>query len=353
MKDFFDTWKFKILVAVAVFLVGIMAYAGANGRLTAAPQELLSVVLTPFQKVTSALSGGIGSVWEKYTSIDDVMAQNDKLAAENAELRQQMVDYDSIKAENEAYKALTRIQDTNSEASYVSGFVIGRDPLDEFGGFTLDCGTVNGVAVSDAVISDKGYLVGVVVEADTTSCKVMTVLHPSFNAAGVVSRTRENGILTGSTDYAGDGLCVLTNLERAAETQMGDQVITTFDIRMTRPNYEPVMNTAEVHTIEHLAATWLRNNEEWKDRVLYFGPMGCRTGFYLLLAGDLTSEEIVPLMKGLFTFMRDYKDEVPGACAKDCGNYLDMNLPMANWLADRFLREVLDGIGPERLVYPE
>ena len=109
----------------------------------------------------------------------------------------------------------------------VSGFVIGRDPLDEFGGFTLDCGTVNGVAVSDAVISDKGYLVGVVVEADTTSCKVMTVLHPSFNAAGVVSRTRENGILTGSTDYAGDGLCVLTNLERAAETQMGDQVITT------------------------------------------------------------------------------------------------------------------------------
>ena len=191
MKDFFDTWKFKILVAVAVFLVGIMAYAGANGRLTAAPQELLSVVLTPFQKVTSALSGGIGSVWEKYTSIDDVMAQNEQLEAENAELRQQMVDYDRIKAENEAYKALTRIQDANSEASYVSGFVIGRDPLDEFGGFTLDCGTVNGVAVSDAVISDKGYLVGVVVEADTTSCKVMTVLHPSFNAAGVVSRTRE------------------------------------------------------------------------------------------------------------------------------------------------------------------
>ena len=227
LKDFFDTWKFKILVAVAVFLVGIMAYAGANGRLTAAPQELLSVVLMPFQKVTSALSGGIGSVWEKYTSIDEVMAQNEQLEAENAELRQQMVDYDRIKAENEAYKALARIQDTNSEASYVSGFVIGRDPLDEFGGFTLDCGTVNGVAVNDAVISDKGYLVGVVVEADATSCKVMTILHPSFNAAGVVSRTRENGILSGSADYAGDGLCVLTDLERAAETKMGDQVITT------------------------------------------------------------------------------------------------------------------------------
>ena len=227
MKDFFDTWKFKILVIVAVFLVGIMAYAGANGRLTAAPQELLSVVLTPPQKVTSALSGGAASVWEKYTSIDDVMDRNEQLEAENAELRQQMVDYDRIKAENDAYKALARIQDTNSEASYVSAFVIGRDPLDEFGGFTLDQGSTDGVAVNDAIISDRGYLLGVVVEVDATSCKVMTILHPSFNAAGVISRTRENGIITGSADYAADGQCVLTNLDRTTEARKGDQVITT------------------------------------------------------------------------------------------------------------------------------
>lgn len=227
MKDFFDTWKFKILVIVAVFLVGIMAYAGANGRLTAAPQELLSVVLTPLQKVTSALSGGAALVWEKYTSIDDVMDRNEQLEAENAELRQQMVDYDRIKAENDAYKALARIQDTNSEASYVSAFVIGRDPLDEFGGFTLDQGSTDGVAVNDAIISDRGYLLGVVVEVDATSCKVMTILHPSFNAAGVISRTRENGIITGSADYAADGQCVLTNLDRATEARKGDQVITT------------------------------------------------------------------------------------------------------------------------------
>lgn len=227
MKDFFDTWKFKILVIVAVFLVGIMAYAGANGRLTAAPQELLSVVLTPLQKVTSALSGGAASVWEKYTSIDDVMDRNEQLEAENAELRQQMVDYDRIKAENDAYKALARIQDTNSEASYVSAFVIGRDPLDEFGGFTLDQGSTDGVAVNDAIISDRGYLLGVVVEVDATSCKVMNILHPSFNAAGVISRTRENGIITGSADYAADGQCVLTNLDRATEARKGDQVITT------------------------------------------------------------------------------------------------------------------------------
>ena len=182
MKDFFDTWKFKILVAVAVFLVGIMAYAGANGRLTAAPQELLGVILTPFQKAAAVVSGGVGTVWEKYTSIDKVMEQNEQLEAENAELRQQMVDYDRIKAENEAYKALANIQEKNSNTTYVSGFVIGRDPLDEFGGFTLDKGTADGVAVNNAVISDRGYLLGMVVEADPTSCKVMTILHPTSSS---------------------------------------------------------------------------------------------------------------------------------------------------------------------------
>ena len=227
MKDFFDTWKFKILVGIAVFLVGIMAYAGANGRLTAAPQELLSVAAAPFQKVAAVVSGGVASLWEKYTSIDDVIAENETLKAENAELRQQMVDYDRIKAENDAYKALARIQDTNSEASYVSAFVIGRDPLDEFGGFTLDQGSTDGVAVNDAIISDRGYLLGVVVEVDATSCKVMTVLHPNFNAAGVVSRTRDNGIVTGSSEYAADGLCVLTNLARNTLTEKSDQVVTT------------------------------------------------------------------------------------------------------------------------------
>ena len=227
MKDFFDTWKFKILVGIAVFLVGIMAYAGANGRLTAAPQELLSVAAAPFQKVAAVVSGGVASLWEKYTSIDDVMAENETLKAENAELRQQMVDYDRVKAENQAYKALESIQSQRPEMSYLSSFVIGRDPLDSFYGFTLDRGTLDGVAVNDAVVSDQGYLLGMVVEVEPTSCKVMTILHPNFNAAGVVSRTRENGILNGNTTYAPDGLCTLTNLERSTETRAGDQVITT------------------------------------------------------------------------------------------------------------------------------
>ena len=134
---------------------------------------------------------------------------------------------------------------------------------------------------------------------------------------------------------------------------LGAEVITTFDLRMTSPNEEPVMNTAEMHTIEHLAATFLRNHPAYKDKTIYFGPMGCRTGFYLLLAGDLTSEEIVPLMIDMYEFIRDYHDEVPGASAKDCGNYLDMNLPMANYLAKKYLDQVLYGITEDRLHYPE
>ena len=227
MKDFFDTWKFKILIAIAVFLVGIMAYAGANGRLTAAPQELLSVAVAPFQRAAAAVSNGVSSLWEKYTNIDAILEENEKLTTENAELRGQMVDYDKLKAENEAYKALTNIQEQHPEMSYTSSFVIGRDPLDSFWGFTLDRGTLDGVAVNDAVISDEGYLLGVVVEVEATSCKVMTILHPNFNAAGVVSRTRDNGIITGSADYAAEGLCILSNLSRSTLTKANDQVITT------------------------------------------------------------------------------------------------------------------------------
>ncbi len=134
---------------------------------------------------------------------------------------------------------------------------------------------------------------------------------------------------------------------------VGESVITTFDLRMTSPNDEPVMNTAEMHTIEHLAATFLRNHHDYKDKIIYFGPMGCRTGFYLLLTGDYLSADIMPLMISMYEFIRDFKDEVPGATAKDCGNYLDMNLGMANWLADRYLKNVLYCIDDAHLNYPE
>ena len=134
---------------------------------------------------------------------------------------------------------------------------------------------------------------------------------------------------------------------------IGSEVATTFDIRMTRPNYEPVMNTAEVHTLEHLGATYLRNHEKYSDKVIYFGPMGCRTGFYLILAGNLESKDIVDLVTEMYEFMSEFEGDVPGASARDCGNYLDMNLPMAKYVAKRFLDNTLRNIDEKHLVYPE
>lgn len=155
------------------------------------------------------------------------------------------------------------------------------------------------------------------------------------------------------TSFTINHLTLLPGIYVSRKDNAGSSVITTFDIRMTRPNMEPVMNTAEMHTIEHLAATFLRFHPVYGDKIIYFGPMGCRTGFYLLLNGDYESKDIVDLMKEMFSYIRDYKDDVPGASARDCGNYLDMNLPMANYLANKFLTDVLDGITDEHLIYPE
>ena len=155
------------------------------------------------------------------------------------------------------------------------------------------------------------------------------------------------------TSFTIDHLRLLPGVYVSRKDMVGDRVVTTFDIRMTRPNFEPVINTAELHAIEHLGATFLRNHKEWGKNILYFGPMGCRTGFYLLLNGDYESKDIVSLLKEMFTFIKDFEGEVPGACAKDCGNYLDINLPMAKYVAAKYLNEVLTDIKEDRLVYPD
>ena len=155
------------------------------------------------------------------------------------------------------------------------------------------------------------------------------------------------------TSFTIDHLRLLPGVYVSRKDMVGDRVVTTFDIRMTRPNFEPVINTAELHAIEHLGATFLRNHKEWGTKILYFGPMGCRTGFYLLLNGDYESKDIVSLLKEMFTFIKDFEGEVPGACAKDCGNYLDINLPMAKYVAAKYLNEVLKDIKEDRLIYPK
>lgn len=148
-----------------------------------------------------------------------------------------------------------------------------------------------------------------------------------------------------------DHLKLLPGVYVSRKDCTGTDIVTTFDIRMTRPNFEPVMNTAEIHAIEHLGATFLRNHPVMSGKTVYFGPMGCRTGFYLILAGDYESSDIVPLLTEMFTFIRDFEGKVPGASPEECGNYLDLNLPMAKYVAGRYLSEVLEGISEERLVY--
>ena len=155
------------------------------------------------------------------------------------------------------------------------------------------------------------------------------------------------------TSFTIDHIKLIPGVYVSRKDPVGSEVITTFDLRMTSPNDEPVMNTAEMHAIEHLAATFLRTHTKFGPKIIYFGPMGCRTGFYLLLAGDYESKDIIELLKEMYSFIAEYEGEIPGASAKDCGNYLDMNLPMAIYLAKKYLNEVLTDITEERLVYPE
>lgn len=154
------------------------------------------------------------------------------------------------------------------------------------------------------------------------------------------------------TSFTIDHIKLQPGLYVSRVDKVGGESITTFDLRLTSPNDEPVMNTAEIHTIEHLAATFLRNDSQWKNKVLYFGPMGCRTGFYLLLSGALNVRDVLPLVTACFRFIGEFTGEVPGASPKDCGNYLDMNLPMAKYWANRYC-SILENIDGTRLVYPQ
>ena len=154
------------------------------------------------------------------------------------------------------------------------------------------------------------------------------------------------------TSFTIDHIRLQPGLYVSRKDSVGTETVTTFDLRVTSPNEEPVMNTAEMHTIEHLAATYLRNHETMKNKILYFGPMGCRTGFYLLLAGDYDSEDVVSLVRDCFKFISEFDGEVPGASAKDCGNYLDMNLPMARYIAKKYAK-LLENPSADQLHYPQ
>ena len=148
-----------------------------------------------------------------------------------------------------------------------------------------------------------------------------------------------------------DHLRLLRGIYVSRQDQVGHETVTTFDIRMKEPNREPALGQGALHTIEHLAATFLRNHPVWSEKIIYWGPMGCLTGNYLLVKGDLRSADILPLMIETFRFIAAYEGEIPGAAAKDCGNYLLQDLPMARWEARKYLTEVLEVAKEENLVY--
>ncbi|WP_315548223.1 S-ribosylhomocysteine lyase [Prevotella koreensis] len=147
--------------------------------------------------------------------------------------------------------------------------------------------------------------------------------------------------------------CLLRGIYVSRKDNVGGETVTTFDIRMKEPNREPVLHNGAIHTIEHLAATFLRNDEQWKDRIVYWGPMGCLTGNYLLMKGNLDSRDILDLMRRTFRFIADYEGDIPGASPRDCGNWLMQDLPMARYEARKYLEEVLEKATDENLTYPE
>ncbi len=135
--------------------------------------------------------------------------------------------------------------------------------------------------------------------------------------------------------------------------RLGQETVTTFDLRMKLPNREKVLEIPALHTIEHLGATFLRNSTEWKDRTIYFGPMGCRTGFYVIFHGDLKSEDILYVIRDMYYFIADYNGEIPGATEKDCGNYSDQDLEGAKKEARKYVQDTLENMTEENLYYPE
>ncbi len=227
MKDFFQTARFKALLTACVVLAGIMAYAGANGRLQSAPQEVLSAALVPLQRITAIFSNGISGVADHFVHLDSVVKENEELKEENAQLREQLVELDQYKAENEMFRSANNLKEEHPDYTLLPGFVIGRDPLDQFYSFTIDVGTKHGVEKGNVVVSEHGYLVGMVLDSTYTSAKVVTILNPTLNVSGMVSRTRDNGLVTGHDQLAGEGLCLMNNLPRSTQAAVGDEVITT------------------------------------------------------------------------------------------------------------------------------
>ena len=226
MKNFFRSVKFKVLVCLLVLMAGFLAYAGANGRWSAAPQELLATALVPFQQLGRMISVGIEDLRDRTVAIDEVLAENERLKEELNQLRQEMVDYDDMKSENEMFREYYRIEDTYSDYDLVSAFVIGQDPMEKYYSFTVDRGSRDGVAVNDVVISPEGA-VGRVTAVSYNYAEVLTILDPAVSMGCTISRTREIGLAEGESLLAQDNRLKMSYLPRETLAAANDLVVTT------------------------------------------------------------------------------------------------------------------------------
>ena len=226
MRNFFRSVKFKILVCLLVLMAGFLAYAGANGRWSAAPQELLATALVPFQQLGRMVAVGIEDLRDRTVAIDEVLAENERLKEELNQLRQTVVDYDDMKSENEMFREYYRLSDTYSDYDLVSAFVIGRDPLEKYYAFTVDRGSRDGVAVNDVVISPEGA-VGRVAAVGYNYAEVLTVLDPAVSMGCTISRTREIGLAEGESLLAQDNRLKMSYLPRETLAAANDLVVTT------------------------------------------------------------------------------------------------------------------------------
>ena len=226
MGDFFKSARFKILIAVLVLLLAFTLRAAWTGGLSPFASQVIGVVVTPLQRASSSISNAVTGYFQRYVRADEIAEENERLRAENNELRQQMVDYEQYKLENETFKRSLGIKEAHPDFELEPAAVIIRDPDDRFYGFTIDKGTADGVALRDPVICAEG-LVGVVKEVGLTYAKVVTILDPAIDVGVYDSRTRDIGIVTGSIDLAGEGRCKLTYLPRESGAAAGDTVVTS------------------------------------------------------------------------------------------------------------------------------
>lgn len=228
LKNFLKSVLTRSVGVLALILIGVMIYSAVSGGFATIPETLTGIFVTPFQSFATSVSNGVSGFFSQLTGSGELQERIDQLEEENAELRKQMVDYDELKQTNDWYSEILGLHEENPEYTFAAGRVIGREPSDFYGNFTISAGQNAGVAVNDPVVSTDGSLVGVVEEVGLTYAKVRTILDPSIKVASQISRTGDTAYTNGSTvDMARQNSLRMTTLERSSGAAVGDYVITS------------------------------------------------------------------------------------------------------------------------------